>query len=995
MKRFSDFKIQNKLFLMFGVLIFLLIFLSIFYGVHLSGINKKYVDLLNTTVERQRNTSRAIEYMNRMNYINLTKGYWVTVDARSSEIEVLHLNYDKYCELFMAQLSDYRDNLGTATYLTEAEKQEREEILNEIEYLFTEKYRPKTDALDAALYDSDRQKMYSTVGETILIGDQISEKLDLLNGVVSLFAAKLQTETTADSQKTIILTSVLSVLLIIISIIASLFMTRMIKVPITNIENAMAEISKGNLDYAIKSDSNDELGMLAEHIGDMVDSISEMNKVATAMDQLDSRVMVTDFDYNMIYINRSLANCFGIDINDYKGQKCYQALRKLDGPCSICQLPDLGPNKESLPAMCFEYLYDDYTDEWIGGKGAIIRWVDGELVYLQTFNDETEKKRMQEELQDALDEAESASAAKSTFLANMSHEIRTPMHAVLGMAELLIQEDLSKRQYQYARDIKTSAMALLGIINDILEASKLQAGKLSLSPVHYRFDQMLDNIASVAQFLIEDKNKNIQFKFTAPEETKICLYGDDLRLRQVLLNLLGNAVKFTDEGFVELTIGVTDTKIKFTVKDSGAGIPEEDLPTLFDPFMQADIIKNRNISGTGLGLTIAKSLVDMMEGHISVESEYGHGTAFHFEIPKIPGDPSQVADIDEQEIALHAPDAKILVVDDNKTNLSVARGLLRRYNIIAETALSGEEAVEKLKDNVYDIVFMDNRMTGMSGIETTKEIREMGIVTPVIALTASIAVDARETMIKAGMNDYLSKPIIKAELIRVLQEWLPSEKLLDPPETPVSSDDSIDESHREFWEELESIDGLSISTGLDRLSGQRDEYEQTLSLSLQDIERNQKNLAAFSYADDITGLSAEAHGVKGVLANIGALELAERARGLEFASKNGDAEFCRVRLPGFLESLDEFKEALQKAFSLIVFDDDPAILPAELPNIFTRLTGALEELDLMLISGELDALDELNLSGALKAEINEIKSAVIMMDYPKAMELMKKVQRSR
>jgi len=405
-------------------------------------------------------------------------------------------------------------------------------------------------------------------------------------------------------------------------------------------------------------------------------------------------------------------------------------------------------------------------------------------------------KSSAEKLETALETANAANKAKSNFLSNMSHEIRTPMNAITGMGELLLHEHLNERQKGYVNDIVVSAKSLLGIINDILDFSKIESGKLELNPIDYDFNIFIDQIKSM--FVYITQKKGLEFKLECDDNLPEILYGDDLRLRQVLTNIMGNAVKFTEKGYVQLKITASNGSLFFEIKDTGIGIRKDDLPKLFYAFEQVDKSKNRNVVGTGLGLTISKSFVEMMGGNILLESEYGHGTIFTIMIPIITGRKEQIESriVAKESHTIYAPEANILIVDDNEFNLKVASGLLKLMGIEAETADSGIKAIELIMQNDYDIIFMDHMMPVMDGVETVREIRKLGgkyknII--IIALTANAVSGAREMFLENDFNDFISKPIDADELYVITKKYLPLNKIRTDKKNEKMNDYSIKE----------------------------------------------------------------------------------------------------------------------------------------------------------------------------------------------------------
>lgn len=374
--------------------------------------------------------------------------------------------------------------------------------------------------------------------------------------------------------------------------------------------------------------------------------------------------------------------------------------------------------------------------------------------------------------------AKAASEAKSRFLASTSHEIRTPLNAIIGISKLIQTDNLNKTQQEYIEDIRKTSQTLLAIINDILDLSKIEAGKMSLFPVHFSLPELFDNLYSMARFAVN--SRNLEFRTGYDKTLPELIYADNIRIRQIITNILNNAIKYTRQGFVgfHLTRTVREGRnfLAILIEDSGPGIRQEDIPRIFQSFEQLDGERNRGIIGTGLGLAITKRLVDLMDGAIEVESVYDKGSLFRVLLPLTIGDPAKIERKGQDEPVKAPATFQTLVVDDNALNRKVALAYLARHGIQAETAESGEEALEKAAQRNYDIIFMDQMMPGMDGLETTRRIRSLSETyreTPIIALSANVMEGSREAFFKAGMNDFLPKPIEGRELNRVLSRWLP------------------------------------------------------------------------------------------------------------------------------------------------------------------------------------------------------------------------------
>lgn len=408
-----------------------------------------------------------------------------------------------------------------------------------------------------------------------------------------------------------------------------------------------------------------------------------------------------------------------------------------------------------------------------------------------------ERAKLSEELAKAKEEAEAANKAKSKFLARVSHEIRTPINAVIGMNEMIIRESKEEEIQSYARDVKDSSVVLLNLINELLDSSKIESGKMELIMGDYDIRSLLNDIYNMMQ--IRAKQKNLQLVFEIDERIPSGYNGDDKRIRQVLTNLLSNAIKYTEKGTVTLSLGCTkengEAILHYAIKDTGIGIKQEDIGKIYDEFQRFDISRNRHVEGTGLGMNIVQQFLKLMNSELQITSEYGKGSEFSFDLRQTIVDEAPLGNFRERLAQADnkkngrtdyvLPNVKILVVDDSEINLKVFTGLLKQTQMQITAVLSGRECLQQLKENTYDLVFLDHMMPEMDGIETLHAIKEEKLCegTPIIMLTANAIVGDKERYLQEGFDDFLSKPIIPDKLDRMILKHLDKQQEILPLDT--------------------------------------------------------------------------------------------------------------------------------------------------------------------------------------------------------------------
>ncbi|MDR0498167.1 MAG: response regulator [Holophagales bacterium] len=607
--------------------------------------------------------------------------------------------------------------------------------------------------------------------------------------------------------------------------------------------------------------------------------------------------------------------------------------------------------------------------------------------------------------------AKRASAAKSRFLSRMSHEIRTPMNAIIGISDLAVRDYGRPQGLEHIANIRQAGINLLAIINGILDLSAVESGKNRFIIAPYSVDSLFNNVITLTRMRMKTEyTKDLNFIIDIAPDIPDLMNGDETRVREILLNLLSNAIKYTNKGFIKFTArcqrgGRDNVELIFEVSDSGMGIKPKDISRLFTDFSRIEDKYTDNIEGTGLGLSIARVLCRAMGGDIRVESEYGTGSIFTATIRQQVGMGSTLLGVFEDKLPVIAkpeavnfiaPDFRVLVVDDIEMNLKVAKGFLAPYRIKTDSCLSGKEAISLIQEREYDLVLMDHMMPDLDGFEAIAAIRALGERferLPIVAFTANVVLETRDSFLKNGFNDFLSKPLEMSDLNELVERWVPLEKRISVGTRGDISTTAKDELPEE---KLVMIDGLDVLKGIVMTGGTNAAYKDVLELYCRDAKARIEFLNAPYAKDNLKKFITQVHALKSASASIGAGDLYEEAKALENAGRRNDITFIRERIDEFRGQLAYMIKRIDAAF---ITDrelaprtkgerTDKKTLDGKTVSILLNLRKALETENVGMADRLLAELFSIHLDNETHKMVSNVFDLVLLSEFHDAAEVL-------
>lgn len=698
------------------------------------------------------------------------------------------------------------------------------------------------------------------------------------------------------------------------------------------------------------------------------------------IDNLKEAVIVTDADHRFLFLN-SMADKIITSINKEQGystdDKIYAFIQGSQD-------------------------FFDWKDRHYQVEETVLK--DNELIqgYMMTIVDVTKIIEQNHLMKRLVLQTEDANRAKTNFVSNMSHEIRTPMNSIVGITEILLRSRHSPKEQEYLLNIQSSGRVLLTIINDVLDCSKMEAGKMQL------FDEPYDTCSLFHDLRISMENRighsGLELIYDIDQDIPCKLKGDMGRIRQVIINLVNNAIKYTEKGSVRFSVHVrqknTDkVMLYYEVADTGIGIRKEDQKILFDAFQRVEMDRNRYVEGTGLGLTISQNLVNMMGGVIEVESEYGKGSRFFFTIEQTIIDPTPVSAVNyngqkdnvtekEAECLFIAPEAHILLVDDNELNLVVAKELLKPLRMQIDTAENGLQAVKMVRGSQYDLVLMDHMMPVMDGIEAAKAIRALPEdkyqKLPIIALTANAMVDARKEFLNAGMNGFVAKPIDFARICNQLKLWLPKDLVRDVPKEEAKKLLADDLSDREIQPEDPQM-GFSFEEGVNHC-GSKAALMKTIRIFYRTIDSKANKIEQCLKEGLISDYVIEIHALKSSALLIGAVPLSEAAKELEDYGKQGKTEVLEEKTPDVLTLYRDLKNIL-RPYAEKEEDAKKEFSDGEWITALQQIHQCIEQFDLDGVDQIMEQLEEYQVLECIRESMDQLRVYVADVSLEEIMEL--------
>lgn len=698
------------------------------------------------------------------------------------------------------------------------------------------------------------------------------------------------------------------------------------------------------------------------------------------IDNLNEALVVTDADHHFLFLN-PMAESFVAAIKksgDYYGDgEIYEFLKGSQG-------------------------FFDWNNRHYQVEETALKKDEFTQGYMLTVVDITKIMDQNRLMKELVLQTEDANRAKTNFVSNMSHEIRTPMNSIVGITEILLRSQHSPKEQEYLLNIQSSGRVLLTIINDVLDCSKMESGKMQL------FDEPYDTFSLFHDLKISMENRiancPLELIYDIDPDIPCTLKGDMGRIRQIITNLVNNAIKYTEKGSIRFTVRVRQKNadkvmLYYAVEDTGIGIRKEDQKILFDAFQRVEIDRNRYVEGTGLGLTISQNLVNMMGGVIEVESEYGKGSRFFFTIEQTIIDPTPVSAVNyngqkdnvtekEAECLFIAPEAHILLVDDNELNLVVAKELLKPLRMQIDTAENGLQAVKMVRGSQYDLVLMDHMMPVMDGIEAAKAIRALPEdkyqKLPIIALTANAMVDARKEFLNAGMNGFVAKPIDFARICNQLKLWLPKDLVRDVPKEEAKKLLADDLSDREIQPEDPQM-GFSFEEGVNHC-GSKAALMKTIRIFYRTIDSKANKIEQCLKEGLISDYVIEVHALKSSALLIGAVPLSEAAKELEGYGKQGKTELLEEKTPDLLAMYRDFKDILKP------YADKEEAARQEASNgewcqALQQIHQCIEQFDLDGVDRIMEKLEEYQIPECIRESMDQLRVYVADVSLEEIMEL--------